>query len=281
MNIISFNYLQRCFPKKEGLNNDNTKVIVKRGKDIYDTFYASVYDTLVFCKDKNDFEVGTLINKTNMDKNSNLLDIGSGTGHHVASFNENGIYAEGIDNALAMVKLSSKSYPKYKYNHDDVMKAMAYQYGTFTHITCLYFTIYYFKDKRNFIKNCKSWLKPGGYLILHLVNRDKFDPIIPAGDPLELISAQKYAQNRIMTSKVKFHGYDYSSKFEINDDTAYLHEEFKNTKDGSIRKNEHKLYIPTQEYILSIAKDLGFKLIGNIDMKTCQYNKQYLYILQK
>jgi len=41
------------------------------------------------------------------------------------------------------------------------------------------------------------------------------------------------------------------------------------------------LYIPTQEYILSIAKDLGFKLIGNIDMKTCQYNKQYLYILQK
>ena len=42
-----------------------------------------------------------------------------------------------------------------------------------------------------------EWLKPGGYLILHLVDRERFDPIVPAADPLIMVSAQKHAKERI------------------------------------------------------------------------------------
>ena len=35
---------------------------------------------------------------------------------------------------------------------------------------------------------------PGGYFVLHLVNRDKFDPILNTADPLHIVSAQKYAK---------------------------------------------------------------------------------------
>ena len=31
---------------------------------------------------------------------------------------------------------------------------------------------------------------PGGYLMIHLVDRTKFNPILETGDPLTLISAQ-------------------------------------------------------------------------------------------
>ena len=44
---------------------------------------------------------------------------------------------------------------------------------------------------------------PGGYLILHLVNRDKFDPILNAADPLHLVSAQKHAKEKRITNHCK------------------------------------------------------------------------------
>ena len=57
---------------------------------------------------------------------------------------------------------------------------MEFPADTFTHITCLYFTIYYIKDKRLFFENCFKWLKPHGVLVIHLVNMNKFDPILPS-----------------------------------------------------------------------------------------------------
>ena len=47
------------------------------------------------------------------------------------------------------------------------------------------------------------------------------------------------------------------------------------------RKNEHILYMPTQQYILSLAKDMGFILHSKHSMVKCQYDKQYIYILEK
>ena len=42
-----------------------------------------------------------------------------------------------------------------------------------------------------------DWLMPGGYLIVHLVDRESFDPILPPGNPLYVVSPQKYAKERI------------------------------------------------------------------------------------
>ena len=124
---------------------------------------------------------------------------------------------------------------------------------------------------------------PGGFLVLHLVDRDRFDPIVPAGDPFTIVSPQKYAEKRITSTTVKFEGMEYKSNFEVvnNDDIAFLNEIFKSTDTGDVRKNEHKLYMSTQREILSLAKDIGFILRGKVDMTKCQYSDQYLYILQK
>ena len=274
----------------DSLLNGNDGINVKEGSDVYDRFYANVYDELLFSKVKNDFEVGELINRTAPSEESIVLDIGSGTGHHVSSLVENGFQAIGIDKSKAMIDKAKKTYPNLDFRHADALEAASFPASTFTHITCFYFTIYYIQNKKQFFENCMYWLKPGGYLALHLVDREKFDPILPAGDPFKIISPQSYAKNRITSTVVKFDDFDYKSNFEVfpNDDTAVLGEvfKFKNSYDNSsgkkrMRRNEHKFYMPNQKKILNMAKEVGFIVLAEADMVRCQYSGQYIYILQK
>ena len=124
---------------------------------------------------------------------------------------------------------------------------------------------------------------PGGYLVLHLVNRDKFDPILNAADPLHLVSAQKYAKQRITNSLVKFKDFQYKANFSLDKskNLAEFDETFKDDKSGHVRQNKHKLNMETQKHILSLAKNVGFILQGKIDMVTAQYQYQYIYLLYK
>lgn len=274
----------------EGDAEETSNIIIKENADVYDPFYAKIYDELLFSKVKNDFEIGELKKQTLPTNESMVLDIGSGTGHHVSSLVANGMQALGIDKSAAMIKQAKKTYPDLEFRQADALDAGTFPAGTFTHITCFYFTLYYIQDKKRFFENCIYWLKPGGYLAVHLVDRETFDPILPAGDPFKIISPQNYAKNRITTTVVKFDDFDYKSNFEIfpNDDMAVLGEifKFKNTYDTSsgkrkMRRNEHKFYMPTQKKILTMAKEVGFIVLKEVDMVRCQYSNQFIYILQK
>jgi SAM-dependent methyltransferase len=279
--VIAIIFVNHGRPQREGF--EKTKdFTIKKGPMIYDDFYANIYDDLIFNQIKNDYEVGEIVNKTTPDTESLILDIGSGTGHHVKSLVDRGLKAQGIDISPAMVKQAKSLYPELDYSVADALDTMTFPAGSFTHITCLYFTIYYIEDKRRFFENCMQWLMPGGYLTVHLVDRDNFDPIIPAGDPFGVVSPQSYADKRITSTVVKFNNFDYKSNFELRpDDIAIMNETFKYKNNGNVRKNEHKLYMPTQSSILSLAKETGFILLSQIDMLRCQYGSQYMYVLQK
>ena len=255
---------------------------------IYDDYYVNIYDDLVFNKAKNDYEVGKLLLLSKPNEKSKFLDIGSGTGHHVSSLKAHGHNAIGIDISPDMVKKAKQTYPELDFKHADALDPMIFPAQSFTHITCFYFTLYYMKNKQKFFENCFNWLIPGGYLAIHVVNRDKFDPIIPAGNPFTIISPQKYAKKRITNTVVKFDDMEYKSQFDMKETivspdnpNAFMIETFKNLKNGNIRKNEHKLYMITQAEILDIAKNIGFIIHAKIDLLPCQYESQYIYILQK
>jgi len=267
---------------KEGFEERTNQFVVKKGTDIYDDFYVNIYDDLVFSKLKDNFEIGQIIENTNPTEDSYILDIGSGTGHHVKNLSDNGYKAIGIDTSPAMIKKAKETYPDMEYQNIDALSTMAFPQDTFTHITSLYFTLYYIKDKRMFFNNCMSWLKPGGFLALHLVDRNKFDPIIPAGSPFGIVSPQNYTKKRITSSVVNFDQFEYKANFNLNEkeNIAIFNETFKQNN-GGVRQNEHKFYMETQKEILSMAKDAGFILDAKIDMMKCQYEHQFIYILQK
>ena len=274
--------VNKSIPKIEGFSQQK-KFVLKKGNEIYDSFYCSVYDDLVYDEVKNNFEMKELKRLLKFDDDSKLLDVGCGTGHHVNSFAKLGVDAQGVDNSESMISVAQKKFPELTFKKGDVRESMLYPQSSLTHITSFYFTIYYIKEKNQFLQNCYNWLQPGGYLILHLVNRDKFDPILNTADPLYLVSAQKHAKKRITNSIVKFKDFTYKANFDYKKekDISEFSETFKDDATSNVRQNVHTLYMETQKKILQIAKSKGFILHGKIDMVGCMYEYQYLYILQK
>lgn len=261
----------------------NDAFMLKTGTDVYDDFYADMYDFLVFNNIKDDYEVGQIVNKTKATSESIILDVGSGTGHHVAKLGHAGFNVKGIDISPAMVNKAKELYPDYSFTVGNALNKSQFNPGSFTHIMCLYFTIYYFKDKSIFFNNAMDWLMPGGYLIVHIVDREQFDPILPPGNPLLLVSPQRYAKERITNTKVIFNDMEYASNFELDTSTnqAKFVEKFKHKENGKTRKNEHTLYMETEQDVVTKAQNAGFIIQAKIDLVKCQYEYQYLYIFMK
>jgi len=267
---------------KEGFEQSE-QFLFKTDQDIYDDFYSDIYDYLVFNTIKNQYEIGEIVNKTTPTSESIILDIGCGTGHHVGNLASQNLKVVGIDISPSMIAKAKENYPQYDFKVENALNENAFQPHSFTHILSLYFTIYYMKDKNLFFHNCMEWLMPGGYLILHLVDREQFDPILPPGNPLMIVSPQRYAKKRITTTKIKFTDFSYSAEFKLDRqrNIAKFIEKFKNDINGKVRKNEHTFYMESQKAILVMAQNEGFILEGQIDLIKTQYEYQYLYILVK
>lgn len=307
-----------CFIKRDlstqvdgftGMQSEKYKVY--ENDRIYDAFYADIYDELFIQPNKIEAEVDEIISITGAlngserdKKNFRVCDLGCGRGHHVDQLKHKGVLnVIGCDTSTAMLQNARDLYPSCKFIQGDFMKPMLFSEEEFNVLTCFYFTVYYVKDKRAFFRNCYQWLKPEGYLILHLVDRNHFDPIVPAGKTLFLVSPQTYAKERITNSLVKFRSFQYKSDFisppppqtktktktksvpttkntgEKN--IAKFVEKFTDDKTGKVRENIHTYYMPTNREILEIAKEVGFTVTGQVDLVHVLNEYQYLFILKK
>jgi hypothetical protein len=127
-------------------------------------------------------------------------------------------------------------------------------------------------EKAAFFANCMKWLKPGGYLVVHLVDREMFHPIL------------QYAKERIAKSKITFDDFRYKANFELDSskNTAKFIENFEDKSSGKVfRKNEHQFYMENVKQILSQAQDLGFIVQGKINLSKSGYEYNMLYVLVK
>ena len=266
---------------KEGFTQSES-FIMKEGPEVFDQFYSSVYDALVFNQVKNDFEIGEIINVTSPTSQSIILDIGSGTGHHVGKLVESGLTAYGIDKSPSMIAKAKDNYPSGHFRLGAAEDALLFESDSVTHILCLGLTIYSIKDKRSFFQNCFNWLVPGGYLALHLVNRDRFDPVLPVGNKLDIFNPQQFSTQRVMDTRAKFDDFEYKGQFEIfPNDLARYKEIFIDDRSKVVRQNNHIYYMQPQKKILAEAQDCGFIQTAQIDLLNAGYDYQFIYILQK
>ena len=261
--------------------------------DVYDDFYVNIYDDLLYYKFKNKYEIGVLINNTNPTSESVILDIGSGTGHYVGNLASKGYIVKGIDISPSMIKKAKKNYPDFANNfiHGDVVDINVFTQNSFTHINCMDFTIYYIENKSAFFQNCMNWLMPGGYLLVHLVDKNNFNYTIPSSGLFnnDKNSEKPMGNTRIIQNKVAIPNYnmEYSSIFEINNENHYatINETFKKiTNDNQlVRKNSHVLYMESIDEINNMALNEGFILQGMIDMGNIEKSRhnQYIYVFTK
>jgi len=274
-------FFRSIMPVKESMI-DREKFLFKSGDAVYDDFYANIYDYLVFNVVKNDYEIGIIKNTTQPGETSIIADIGCGTGHHVNNLASQNLNVIGIDISPSMIEKAKQEFPQGNFRVGNALDNGLFKFNSLTHILCLYFTIYYFKDKRHFFDNAMDWLMPGGWLIVHMVDRETFDPILPPGNPLFIVSPQKYAKERITKTKVHFNDFIYESNFNLDkdNDLATFNEKFK-FNDGKVRKQEQKLYMEDTSTIVNMAQDCGFILQSKVDLVKCAYENQYLYIFVK
>ena len=298
-----------CFIKRdlsdhmEGFEQRD-KYKVYENDAIYDNFYADIYDELFIQPNKIEAEVDEIIHITGAlngnetdKKNFKVCDLGCGRGHHVDQLKHKGVNVIGCDKSQAMLQNARDMYPSCKFIQGDFMKPMLFSEEEFNVLTCFYFTVYYVKDKRAFFRNCYQWLKPEGYLIIHLVDRNHFDPIVPGGKPMFLVSPQTYSKERITNSLVKFRSFQYKSDFTVpppakgakggstkntgQKNIGKFVEKITDDATGKVRENIHTYYMPTNREMLEIAKEVGFTVTGQVDLVHVLNEYQYLYILKK
>ena len=296
-----------CFIKRdlsihvEGFEQQD-KYKVHENDTIYDNFYADIYDELFIQPNKIEAEVDEIIHITGAlegserdKKNFKVCDLGCGRGHHVHELKKKGVMSVvGCDKSDAMLQNARDLYPTCKFIKGDFMKPMLFSEEEYNVLTCFYFTVYYVQDKRAFLRNCYQWLKPEGYLILHLVDRNHFDPVVPGGKPLFIVSPQKFAKDRITNSLVKFRSFQYKSDFTApptskkgsgggtgEKNIGKFVEKITDDKTGKVRENIHTYYMPTNREMLEIAKEVGFTVTGQVDLVHVLNEYQYLYILKK
>lgn len=266
------------FENPEGPDGDT---IVLGNEHLYDDFYSRIYDLITEATTRQDAEVGLSLAwaKTYRPevKAMEVLDVGCGTGGDVEIFRNAGVAkVVGLDASEAMVAVARKKYPKGDFRVGEVEQIGQFAAGEFNVCTMFYFTYYYLRDPEMMFRNMFSWLQPGGCLVIHLVNREKFDPILESASPFVAFSVQKYSKERVTRSKVTFDKFEYEADFTLDGANAEFREEFK-FKNGKLRRQTHKLRMARMDDVISLAEANGFVYKQFIDMTAIGYEYQYLF----
>jgi SAM-dependent methyltransferase len=213
--------------------------------------------------------------------NSLFLDIQSGTGSLTAFLQNQQMTVYGIEKSKAMIDQCLSNYPSLKIKNDDILAPITFDKNIFTHVLCTDLSIYQFKDKAQLFRNIYYWLQSNGYMILHLVDRNKYDPIIPAGKPPLLTeSPQTYTTERITNTEIDFIDFTYKANVDFSKkDTTVITETFVDSLTHNVRQNEETLYMEDIGDILAIAQYCGFINHGQI---TLPFDKnQYIFVLER
>jgi SAM-dependent methyltransferase len=274
-------------PQREGFTDTEEKgsgEIFLTNDALYDKFYASVYDQLTQQQSRTAAKVALIFQewqkKAWKPEQMDVLDAGCGTGVASAAFAKMKVKSVlALDKSEAMMekaKYGNQKNPTVSYRLADLNNPSALGGGEVSHAACLYFSLYYLPDKDAFFRNMYLWVKPGGELAVEVVNKYKFDPMLESASPWVGFSLQKYAKKRITESKVVFDKFEYTGRFDLYDPSAEFTETFR-FKDGKLRRQKHKLTMPSMEEIVKIGQAAGWTYVKYIDLVVVGF--EYSYIL--
>jgi len=218
--------------------------------NIYVKFHNIIFD--------NSYEncVNNIIKYTKIGKDSDVLDAGCGIGNHYKLLN-NKCKLIGVDISKEMIKYAKIRNPGGQFINKDLIDDKIFNNEKFTHIVCLLDSLYHNneKDMEKIVMNFYYWLKPGGYLVVNVFDRNKLDP-----------GPQKFTQYYKDDKGIK-HGLTYFDTFthdahwEEVDNNSVKYVEIIVLSEGKKKSKEIKLHIPKdKEKVIIMINKCGFKV---------------------
>lgn len=295
-NYIKFSNNFEAFDNNNSNNNNN--FVYLNNDDIYDDYYVQKYDKIFKNNSKNNFQIKFVNNLAKNYDNNFILDIGSGTGNHVNELGKK-YNIIGIDKSKSMVNISKKKFSKSKFYNQDILDNNVFEFDSFTMLTCFNYTFYFISQKNLFFDNCYKLLQDNGILILHLVDKSKFNPIYYNNTNKILYNPDKY-KNNINKYIIKTNNLEYLLEYDLlnidetisekknnksfNDNLLnipYLEykETFKHTNSDFIRKQTIFMYLLSIKHIINLAKSKGFQLYQKVQIK--DFQNEFLYVFKK
>ena len=271
--------------------SEQSKVTWFENDELFDDFYASVYDNLTQLSNRFPQEVALTINqwkKLAQTDTMDILDCGCGTGIATVLFAKMGVNSVvGLDISESMLRraravtlpsagLSSEQRESVSFLRGDMNQQSTFPGGKFSHAALLFFTIYYSNDVSGLFRNLHHWIRPGGQLAIEVVNKFKFDPLLESASPFVGTTIQKYSKKRITKSKVEFDKFSYEAEFDLQDPTAEFREVFR-FPDKSIRRQRHTLHMRDINEFVHIAQTTGWTYNGYVDLLSAGF--EYAYVL--
>jgi len=275
----------------ESTESDKSQIIWFENEELYDDFYASVYDNLTQLAGRYPQEVSLIMHqwkKTNQADTMDILDCGCGSGIASVMFAKQGVNSVvGLDRSESMLRraravtLPAGGLPKEQsdsvsFLKGDMNNENTFSPGQFSHAALLFFTVYYSKDTVGVFRNLFYWIKPGGQIAIEVVNKYKFDPLLEAASPFTGLTVQKYSKKRVTKSNVEFDKFSYEAEFDLQDPIAEFREVFR-FKDKSVRRQRHTFTMRDINEIVHLAQTAGWTYNGYIDLVTAGF--EYAYVL--
>ena len=249
---------------------------------IYDLFYSNIYDELFRSTARNQYEVlqirELILSKYKLGP-INILDLGCGLGHHVDLFTQYKYNCVGLDISKHMLNIAKVKYPLLEFKQGNMTDRNLYTPGSFSHITCFFYSVYYVEDILLLFSNVNTWLSKGGHFIIHVVDKRKFDPVLEKGSGLiPLYNPQRFGHKT--QTQLTFNTFKYTADWNLSKVPVIFSEIFK-FNEGQVRKNFHKLYMYTMKKIVDTAEKAGFKLTNTVDLALVNQTYNYLFCFEK
>jgi len=238
----------------------------------YDEFYANHYDIIHDTETRTNIEFQMLLPHLAADDDDDdlhVLDVGCGTGQMLRLLSDAGVPSAGIDKSAEMTKHCST----LNVVTGDALNPMHFDAGSFTHVLCLHHTIYEVEDPAKLLAVCKGWLRAGGILVVHVVDKERFNMVAPCGATPFITNPQDHVKQRIRKSKVNFIDYLYESDYATGDKQVV--ETFTDGASGNTRQYEKPIDLDVN--VPALAAKNGFKFLEKKPLPSDQNQWLYFY----
>ena len=226
-----------------------------------DKVYTKLYDITFNEKKVFNFDVKKIL--PTFDKSSKILDAGTGTGKYYEYFFKK-YNITGIDASNEMLKLAQTRVPLGTFIQGNLINDGLFKNKEFTHILCLLDTLYHnrYVEQALILKNFYYWLKDGGYLFIHVFNKKK---LIPAPRNYSKLYVDKHKN---LHSYTELDDFSHDAFYIHKKDHVVYKERYKMNKNGNIRFQLTKLYIPdNSNKTIAQILEVGFRLVNRYNNK--------------